>query len=55
MFVTSSVRFERKAFKRFFQFWVIFHNYNNYSGKTERANDLIFCTKVISIDLHRIE
>jgi hypothetical protein len=27
-----------------FQFGSFFHYYNNYSGKTERANDPKFCT-----------
>jgi hypothetical protein len=27
-----------------FQFWVIFHYYNNYCGKIERGIDLKFCT-----------
>jgi hypothetical protein len=38
-----------------FQFLVIFHYFKNYSGKTEQANDLKFCTsKVISIRLHQM-
>jgi hypothetical protein len=38
-----------------FQFWVIFHYYNNYSGKTEQANDLKFRKLVICIDLLQME
>jgi hypothetical protein len=44
MFVLFSVRF-----------WDIFHYYNKYSGKRERANDMQFCTQGIGIDLHQME
>jgi hypothetical protein len=42
-----------KVFKRF-SFWVIFYNWNNYSGKTKCANDLKFCTKISGLNLHQM-
>jgi hypothetical protein len=38
-----------------FHFGSFFYNLNNYSGKTKCANDLKFCTKISSLNLHQME